>query len=38
MAARGLGVLAAHAGRRDAATTWLQDAHRRCTRWPDRYV
>ncbi len=38
MAARGLGVLAARAGRRDAAATWLQDAHRRCTRWPDRYV
>jgi hypothetical protein len=38
MAARGLGVLAARAGRRAAAATWLQDAHRRCTRWPDRYV
>ena len=38
MAARGLGVLAARTGRREAAASWLRDAHRCCTRWPDRYV
>ncbi|MCW2532083.1 MAG: hypothetical protein JWP62_1653, partial [Blastococcus sp.] len=38
MAARGLGVLAARAGDRRRAATWLDEATRRCTRWPDRYV
>lgn len=38
MAARGLGVLAAKAGDRRRAASWLDDATRRCTRWPDRYV
>jgi hypothetical protein len=38
MAARGLGVLAAQAGDRRRAATWLDEAGRRCNRWPDRYV
>jgi len=38
MAARALGLLAAHAGDLAAAQGWLSDARRRCDRVSDRYV
>jgi len=37
VAARGSGLLRADAGDVPGAMRWLQDAHERCTRWPDTY-
>jgi DNA-binding SARP family transcriptional activator len=37
VAAKGLGLVEAATPDLVAATTWLDDARSRCTRWPDRY-